>query len=160
MKRKTLLTPVNEGVNMKLVRLAKRRWDVLAILDARERCEVLDFLMEPEASYRVAAQAMLHALFEAIPVSGPPRAEPLGKPLGDGLYELRKQPKGKKLRVVWFYGGGAVIVCAVAFLKAERTPRAKLAQALLLRECYQAAKDDEKIQIVEIEETAWKHLKP
>lgn len=144
---------------MKLVRLARHRWDVLAILDARERCETLDFLMDPEESYRVAAQAMLRVLFEAVPGGGPPRAEPLGKSLGNGLFELRKQPKGKKLRVVWFYGGGAVVVCAVAFTKAERTPRAKLAQALLLRERYQQARADREIKVVDIEETVWKSLK-
>ena len=141
---------------MKLVRLAKRRWDVLAILDARERCEVLEFLMDPEASYGVAAQSMLRLLFEGVPSSGPPRAEPLGKSLGSGLFELRKQPKGKKLRVVWFYGGGAVIVCAVAFTKGERTPRTKLEQALLLRERYLLAKAADEIEIVDIEETVWK----
>lgn len=145
---------------MRLVRLAKRRWDVLAVLDVREHCEVLDFLMDPEASYRGAAQAMLHLLFDGVPNGGPPRAEPLSKPLGEGLYELRKQPKGKKLRVVWFYGGGAIVICAVAFIKAEKTPRAKLTQALLLRERYRAAKAAEEIEVVEIEETPWKHLKP
>lgn len=145
---------------MKLVRLARKRWEVLAILDAREHCEVLDFLMDPEESYSVAAQTMLRLLFEGIPSGGPPRTEPLGKSLGDGLFELRKQPKGKKLRVVWFYGGGAVVVCAVAFTKAERTPRAKRAQALLLRERYQRARADKQIEIVEIEETAWKCLRP
>ena len=81
---------------MKLVRLAKHRWEVLAILDARERCEVLSFLIDPEESYSVAAAAMLRALFESIPGGGPPRAEPLGKSLGNGLFEIRKQPKGKK----------------------------------------------------------------
>jgi hypothetical protein len=145
---------------MKLVRLARKRWEVLAILDARERCEVLDFLMDPEESYSVAAQTMLRLLFEGVPGGGPPRAKPLGKSLGNGLFELRKQPKGKKLRVVWFYGGGAVVVCAVAFTKAERTPRAKLTQALLLRERYQQARADEEIDIVEIEETIWKCLRP
>jgi phage-related protein len=145
---------------MKLIRLAKRRWEVLAILDAREHCDVLDFLTEPEESYRIAARAMLHVLFDAVPIAGPPQREPLGKSLGDGLFELRKQPKGRKLRVVWFYGGGAVVVCATAFTKAERTPRAKLAQALTLRERYQAAKAQETIEIVDIGETTWKHLRP
>lgn len=141
---------------MRLVRLARHRWEVLAILDARDRCEVLEFLLTPGESYRAAAEAMLHLLFEAIPRGGPPKAEPLCKPLGDGLFELRKQPKGKKVRVVWFYGGGAVVVCAVAFTKAERTPRAKLAQARLLKERYQAARTAGEIGVVGIEETTWK----
>lgn len=141
---------------MNLVRLAQHRWEVLAVLDARERCEVLEFLLTPGESYRVAAQSMLHLLFEAIPKGGPPKAEPLCKSLGDGLYELRKQPKGKKVRVVWFYGGGTVVVCAVAFTKAERTPRAKLAQARILRERYQEARAAGELRVVGIEETIWK----
>lgn len=141
---------------MNLVRLARHRWEVLAVLDARNRCEVLEFLLTPGESYRAAAEAMLHLLFEAIPRGGPPKAEPLCKPLGDGLYELRKQPKGKKVRVVWFYGGGAVVVCAVAFTKAERTPRTKLVQARLLKERYQAARTAGEVGVIEIEETTWK----
>jgi phage-related protein len=145
---------------MKLVRIARKRWEVLVVLNAREDCEVLEFLINPGESYRVAAQSMLRLLFEGIPTSGPPKGEPLCKPLGDGLYELRKQPKGEKLRVVWFYGGGAVIVCATAFTKAERTPRAKITQSLLLRQRYREARFDQKIEIVDIEETKWNRLKP
>lgn len=136
---------------MKLVRIARLRWDVLAICDSRGGCQVLDFLADSVGTtYQVAAEQMSVLLKAQVPANGPPKTEPLCKSLGDGLYEFRKQPKGKKLRVVWFYGGGAVIVCAVAFTKAERTPRTKIAQAMLLREQYRLAKADEKIEIVDI----------
>jgi phage-related protein len=143
---------------VKLLRLAKGRWEVLAVLDARDRCEILDFLLMPEESYRAAAISMLTLLFEIVPSSGPPTAEPLCKSLGGGLYEFRKQPKGKKLRVLWFYGEGAV-VCVSAFTKAERTPRSRLAQAAALREWYRAARARGKIEVVELEEAAWKTWK-
>jgi phage-related protein len=87
---------------------------------------VLDFLAELDASYRAAKEGMLTLLQEVIPHSGPPRTLPLCKPLGFGLFELRKQPKGKKLRVVWFYGNGRTIICTTAFSKAERTPRTEI----------------------------------
>ena len=125
---------------MRLVRIGKLRWEVLAICDHRGCCPVLDFLNGLEGPYRVAAVQMLTYLRQHIPANGPPKAEPLCKPLGDGLFELRRQPKGKKLRVVWFYGGGPVIVCAVAFTKAERTPRQEIARAACWKEKYWRAR--------------------
>lgn len=142
---------------MKLVRIARLRWEVLAVCDSRGGCPVVEFLVnQMGTTYQVATEQMSRLLKVQVPANGPPKTEPLCKSLGDGLYEFRKQPKGKKLRVFWFYGGGSVIVCAAAFTKAERTPRTKIAQALLLRERYRLAKADEKIEIVDIKETAWK----
>jgi phage-related protein len=92
---------------------------------------------------------MLALLRHQIPASGPPKGAPLCKPLGEGLYELRRQPKGKKLRLVWFYGGGAVIVCAAAFTKAERTPRIELERAKQAKEDYWHARARSELRIVE-----------
>lgn len=134
---------------MKLTRIAKLRWDVLAVCDARGRCQVTDFLAELEGTtYQIAAEQMARLLRTQIPLSGPPKAEPLCKHLGNGLYEFRKQPKGKKLRVVWFYGGGAVIVCAVAFTKAERTPRTQIERARAQQKAYLEDRRDEKLEII------------
>src|ERR1044071_10380050 len=108
---------------MKLVRIGSQAWDVLAIIDHRNRCPVLEFLGEVRPYYPAAAEGMFALLRSVLPAAGPPRSEPLVKSMGDGIYELRKQPKGKKLRVLWFYGGGSVIVCTAAFSKAERTPQ-------------------------------------
>jgi phage-related protein len=136
---------------MRLVRIAKLRWEVLAVCDHRGRCPVTDFLVDLDGTtYQTAAEQMLRLLRSQIPLSGPPKAEPLCKHLGDGLYEFRKQPKGKKLRVVWFYGGGAVIVCAVAFTKAERTPRAQIERARAQQKVYLEDRRDEKLEIIDL----------
>lgn len=135
---------------MKLVRIGKLRWEVLAVCDARGRCQVTDFLIDLKGTtYQLAAEQMLRLLRMQVPVSGPPKAEPLCKPLGNGLYEFRKQPKGKKLRAVWFYGGGAVIVCAVAFPKAERTPKTQMERARAQQKAYLEDKRDEKLEIID-----------
>jgi phage-related protein len=135
---------------MRLVRIGKLRWDVLAVCDSRGRCQVTDFLDDLEGTtYQIAAEQVLRLLRAQVPVSGPPKAEPLCKHLGDGLYEFRKQPKGKKLRVVWFYGGGAVIVCAVAFTKAERTPRSQIERARAQQKTYLEDRRDEKLEIID-----------
>lgn len=133
---------------MKLVRLARKRWEVLAICDSRGECPVTEFLDGLKGtSYQLAAEQMVRLLLFQVPVSGPPRAEPISKPLGDGLFEFRKQPKGKKLRVVWFYGGGAVVVCAVAFTKAERTPRTEIERARAHQKRYLEARRDGTLEI-------------
>ncbi len=135
---------------MKLVRIGKLRWDVLAVCDSRGRCQVTGFLADLEGTtHQIAAEQVLKLLRKQVPASGPPKAEPLCKHLGDGLYEFRKQPKGKKLRVVWFYGGGAVIVCAVAFTKAERTPRTQMERARAQQKAYMEDRRDEKLEIID-----------
>jgi|SRR6185295_7384973 len=137
---------------MKLLRIARRNWDVLAVCDRRGDCQVLSFLEELRGPEEVAAESMLWLLQEAVPIYGPPKGEPLCKSLGAGVYELRKQPKGKKLRVLWFYGGTAVIVCTAAFKKAERTPRVQLDQARFLRKQYWIARSRGEIDIVDPKE--------
>ena len=43
-----VLTFVNREVNVKLVRIARGCWDVLAVLDDRGECQVLDFIADVE----------------------------------------------------------------------------------------------------------------
>jgi phage-related protein len=135
---------------MKLVRIAKGRWEVLAVVDHRGRCQVLDFLDQLGATYEAAKTAMLGLLQDRLPRSGPPKENSdLCKPLGSGLFELRKQPKGRKLRVIFFYDDGFRIVCTNAFTKAEKTPQEELASARLRREQYLEAKFRRELQILE-----------
>lgn len=94
---------------------------------------------------------MARLLRRTIPATGPPKAEPLCKALGDGIFELRKQPKGKKLRVVWFYGSGTVIVCTAAFWKAERTPRERIEEARRLQERYRLAAARNQIEVLDLD---------
>jgi len=133
---------------MKLIRIARRQWDVLAVCDQRGDCQVLHFLEELTGLEGAAAESMLQVLQQDVPRFGPPKAEPHCKSLGGGVYEFRKQPKGKKLRVLWFYGGTAIIVCTAAFKKAERTPRVTVEQARFLRKQYWLARSRGEIEIV------------
>jgi hypothetical protein len=75
---------------MKVVRLARKRWEVLAVCDSRGRCPVTEFLEDLEGTgYQVAAEQMVQLLVVQVPANGPPRNAPLCKPLGDGLFEFR-----------------------------------------------------------------------
>jgi hypothetical protein len=85
-----------------------------------------------------------------LPLEGPPTASAnLCKPLGDGLFELRRHPKGPKPRVLFFHDGGHRIVCTNAFSKLETTPRSEIELARGLREQYFAARPE--IEVVEEE---------
>ena len=132
---------------MKLVRLAKGRWEVLAVLDRRGRCPVLDFLDELNGDLRPARELLNRSLRLYMPLEGPPTASThLCKPLGDGLFELRRQPKGPKPRVLFFQDGGHRIVCTNAFSKLETS---EIESARGLREQYFAARPE--IEILEEE---------
>jgi phage-related protein len=135
---------------MKLVRVAREQWDVLAVLDHRGQCQVLDFLEDLAPNYEAAKRAMLLLLEEVIPRSGPPRHNiQLSKPLGRGLFELRRQPKGRKLRVVYFYDSGFRIVCTSAFTKAETTPQSEIDASRFLIQLYLEAKFRNELVILE-----------
>lgn len=151
MKPGRVLTFVNRGVNVRLVRIGWGAWEVLAILDPRGRCQVLDFLGQLGAGYAVARRVMLLSLQVRLPQEGPPMNNvQLCKPLGDGLFELRRQPKGQKLRVVFFYDEGRRIVCTNAFCKAETTPRTELSLARAQRKRYLMAKLARELSIEEV----------
>jgi phage-related protein len=153
MSERKVLTFVNKGVNMKLVRIARGLWDVLAVLDTRDCCQVLDFIAELGANYDAAKRALIRVLRVDLPLNGPPTHNvDQCKPLGGGIFEIRRQPKGQKLRVLFFYDDGSRIVCTNAFAKAERTPRTELKLARELRGRYMTAKFRRKLQIVEIAE--------
>lgn len=135
---------------MKLVRIAREQWDVLAVVDHRGHCQVLDFLKELAPNYEAAKNAMLVLLEEVLPRTGPPRQNvQLSKSLGRGLFELRRQPKGRKLRVVFFYDSGFRIVCTSAFTKAETTPQMEIDRSRLLVQLYLEAKFRHELVILE-----------
>ena len=135
-----VLTFVNKRVNMQLVRIAREQWEVLAVVDDRGECQVLELLMGSGAGQSAAQRSMLWFLRSQLPVNGTPHSVELCKSLGDGIFELRRQPKGPKLRVLFFYDDGHRIVCTNAFYKAERTPKTEVKLARDLKRLYFRAK--------------------
>jgi len=135
---------------MRLVRIARDRWDVLAVVDNRGHCQVLEFLLALAPNYQAAKRAMLYLLQVILPGSGPPaHNSEISKPLGGGIFELRRQPKGRKLRVVYFYDSNFRIVCTSAFTKAETTPQVEIESARFLVRLYREAKFRNELIILE-----------
>ena len=120
---------------MELLRIAKRRWEVLAT------SEMLDTLISARVAHQGAIKTMLSLLRETVPLYGPQKDNPqICKYLkSHDLWEFRKQPRGKKLRVVWFADGDRILVCTAAFAKEARTP--DLQRSVDLRDQYFAAKE-------------------
>jgi len=156
---------------MLLRRLARGRWQVLLVATDTGKSQVLDFLLDGAAgrgeqidieaagdvevdedatTYEAACTELLALIREHVPANGPPRSMPLSKPLGGGLYEFRKQPKGKKPRVAWFDGGPQTIVCTRGFSKrskAETDPRDAINDSRKLMKQY---KEDQKKGLIKI----------
>jgi phage-related protein len=143
------LTNVNKEVNMRFIQLAKGLWEVLAYLDHRGRCQVLDHLASLGANFQGARDKMVRLLCSQIPLQGPPMQNArICKCLGGSIYELRGQHRGQKLRVVFFYDDNRKVICTNAFSKAETTPQNELRVARELREQYLRVKFRKELQIL------------
>lgn len=144
------------GLNMRVLRLARAKWEVLVLRDETGRCPVLDVLREGHREgSREARDKMLSLLVKSVPFEGPQTDNPTVckplRPLSDGLYEFRKQPKrGSKPRVVWFFDGPGRIVCAVAFFKRSETPERLLEEARSLKRAYFQAKAANRVTIEDL----------
>lgn len=99
------------------------------------------------------SKRMLAILKDYVPTEGPPKQNrEISKPLRDGIHEFRRGPKkGKKLRVLYFYDKGQIIVGTHAFLKAERTKPGVIDQAIAQEREYMAAKKLGKIEVIKLE---------
>ena len=131
---------------MRLLRLARARWDVLAIGEEDGSCQILDLLQKGHREgSKEARDKILSLLIESVPFKGPQLDNPTVckplKPLSDGLFEFRKQPKrGAKPRVIWFFDGETCIICALGFFKRNETPERLVDQARAMKTAYFRAK--------------------
>ena len=141
---------------MRLVRLARARWDVLATLtDDGEFCDVLDFLLEKRYGQQAMRRSLFAFLRESVPLHGPQEDNlelcQRMRPFEDGLYEFRKQPsRGQKVRVLFFKDGHRVI-CVNGFLKTDETPRRKLSEAVASRQRYFEDRRRGNIEIIDLD---------
>jgi hypothetical protein len=121
---------------MKLVRIAKGRWDVVAVVNQEGRCEVLDLLDGADAGYAAARRFLSVCLRVYLPLEGPPVCNNrLCKPLGDGIFELRR-PEGPKPKVLFFRDDKGRIVCTNAFGETKLTAGKEVLLARNLRDRY------------------------
>jgi hypothetical protein len=133
---------------MRLVRFGQKRWTVLAVMDDRGDCPVLELLKgagDPGA--RVLAD-----LQEVYPERGPPRNSEASKALRDKILEFREPTtKGGTLRVLYFFDKGYMIICANGCLKKkDKTPDDLIDAAIAIRNTYFAAQTRNEIAVEEL----------
>jgi phage-related protein len=131
---------------MRLLRIpVSGQFQVLSICDARGNSYLFDFLDGLGANLEPDADRML-ALLERVASAGPPRNTDISHQIDGEIYEFIQG----RLRVLWFYDAGRVVVCCQGFVKKSRkTPTAEIERARRLRSAYQAAKDSGQLKIEE-----------
>lgn len=119
---------------MKLVRIAKGRWEVLAEVDSSGICPVLELLGSSDAS-RESQRFLSRFLRIYLPLEGPPTSSlPRCKPLADGIFELRPRSTGQEPAVLFFADEAQRIVCASSLSSRPRYLAAKCARSLQISE--------------------------
>ncbi|HEV8580755.1 MAG TPA: hypothetical protein VGX68_16945 [Thermoanaerobaculia bacterium] len=132
---------------MKLIRIAKGRWDVLAVVDPRDRCQVLDLLDGTSAGSCTARNFLSVLLQIYLPLEGPPTCNhQICKPLDGEIFELRG-PRGLEPRVLFFDGDSHRIVCT-SFAKVE-VPRSEILASRELRAQYFETKSRSELLVIE-----------
>lgn len=115
---------------MQTLEIRRDRWTVLALCSRRGDCPLLRFLAELEGDLERDGRRML-ALLDRVSQHGPPRNVDVSHQVGDGIWEFIQG----RLRVLWFYDSGRLVVCSHGFVKKSRkTPALELERA---RRCQQ-----------------------
>ena len=134
---------------MKLLRIARGRWEVLVSMEPEGRCPVLDFLAEPGEGLRRASNFLGLFLRVYLPLEGPPLGRlPSCKPLGEGIFELRSRPETSALRVSLFNDGDR-IVCTNAIAESGERGGAEVRTARDSKDRYFEAKSARRLEILE-----------
>jgi len=128
---------------MKLQRVRRSKWDVLAICGPRGDCPLLDFLAGLEATLAAEGRAMMR-LLEFTAEQGPPRNVDVSHKIAGEIWELI----AGRLRVLWFYDEGRLIVCSHGFVKrTKKTPTGELSRAQDAYDVYRAAKKAGRLKV-------------
>ena len=130
---------------MRLRRVRGARWEVLAVCGARGDCPLLDFLAGLEARLAADGRAMLR-LLAFVAEQGPPRNVETSHKIAGEIWELI----AGRVRVLWFYDAGRLVVCSHGFVKRTRkTPAGEIERARSAYEAYLAAKQSATLEVEE-----------
>src|ERR1700687_3898616 len=105
---------------MRLRRVRRTRWDVLAVCSPRGDCPLLEYLVGLEAQLAADGRALLR-LLAGVAEHGPPRHVEISHKIAGEIWEFISG----RLRVLWFYDEGRRVVCCHGFVKrAKRSEEA------------------------------------
>ena len=136
---------------MRLRRLKRRSWTVLAACSDRGDCPLTEFLQGLEGKLGKQARRAW-SLLDVVASVGPPRNTDVSHRLAPDIWEFISGD----LRILWFYDERKVVVCSHGFVKQrQKTPKAQLEQAELVRQRYFLAKRRSALQIEDEENGQW-----
>lgn len=116
---------------------------MLAICGPRGDCLLLDFLAGLDAQFAGDGRAMLR-LFAFTAEQGPPHNVEVSHKIAGEIWEFI----AGRLRVLWFYDEGRLVVCTHGFVKRTRkTPAGEIERAQAACEVYQAAKKAGRLKV-------------
>ena len=135
--------------------VCRGQWTILATCDSRSDCPLLEFLYQdsaptpfgfqprgPVANQKVRMLARLAEMAQ----SGPPRNVKICHQIEDEIWQIELG----RIRILWFYDEGRVIVLSHGFIKkTPRTPEAEKSIARAALKLYREAKAKRKLRILE-----------
>jgi hypothetical protein len=135
---------------VKLKRLLPGNWSICAVVNEDadgDYCDLEDFLHELPADYYRSGVGIGN-LFEHVAQSGPQLLPDAVSHYVDKDEKIWEFIKGK-IRVLWFYDNGQLIICSHAFIKkTQKTPKSEKLQAIKCKKEYFAAKKAKKVKII------------
>lgn len=130
---------------MRLRRVRRRQWDVLAVCSDRGDCQVLDFLYGLEGKLAKQRPRML-ALLDRVAEGGPPSDAERSHKIAGAIWELIHGD----LRILYFFDAGRLVICTTAFVKkSQKTPNDEVVRAEAAASRYQNAKKAGRVEVEE-----------
>jgi phage-related protein len=128
---------------MNLLLVSKGFYTVYAVAKSREHCELLEFLEGLGQNLQKDSDRIL-ALLGRVAMEGPPKNTEISHQIRGKLFEFIQG----KLRILWFYDEGRLIICTSGFVKKGRkTPRSEIDHAIQLMNAYFEDKKKAQMQI-------------
>jgi phage-related protein len=117
---------------MRLERIRSGRWTVLAVCTERGDCPLAGFLSALSGDLARDGRRLL-ALLERVAVDGPPRNVEVSHQLAEGIWQFAQG----RLRALWFYDEGRLVIVTHGFVKRSRkAPAAEIERAVVCRQAY------------------------
>jgi phage-related protein len=131
-------------MNMVLFEIAKAGYVLYAIGKNENFCQLLDFFNSIGSNLQKDRDRML-ALFELAAQKSPLRNTEISHQIRDGIFEFIQG----RLRVLWFYDEGEMILCTNGFIKkTQKTPKAEIDLAVSSKEKYFQMKKKGPLKII------------
>lgn len=129
---------------MILFEIVKAGYTLYAIGKNEQYCQLLDFLGSIGSNLQKDGDRVL-ALLERVAIKGPLRNTEISHQIKDEIFEFKQG----RLRVLWFYDEGKMILCTHGFIKKTRKiPSVEIELAIATREEYFEEKKKGAIKII------------